>query len=288
MEGNPFTMATSELSNASSLPNPPLAPNPPRSTGVWLGSQSVFDIKDNRRFGGALGTSFLVHVGLLAAIFLGVGVHQAVEQAKLPSMKFDVVFLKKPGPGGGGGGSPQPAPPKKLEIPKPKAVEPIPAPPPPVPPPPTLNAPVLTNLAQTLQATGSSSVSFAAVGGGGSGGGIGSGRGNGLGPGEGGGTGGGPYQPGSGVSWPVPIRQADPQYTSEAMRAKIQGVVRLAAVVQTNGLVSDIKITKSLDRTYGLDQAAVDAAGKWLFSPCKKENKAVPCSIEMELEFRLH
>ena len=205
-----------------------------------------------------------------------------------PPPQFDVVFLKQPGPGGGGGGSPKPAPPKKLEIPKPKAVEPIPVPPPPVPPPPTLNAPVMTNLAQTLQAEGLSSVSLSKVGGGGSGGGIGSGRGNGLGEGTGGGTGGGAYAPGNGVSWPTIIRQVDPQYTSEAMRAKIQGLVRIAAVVQPNGIVSDIKVTKSLDRTYGLDQAAVEAAGKWLFSPCKKENKAVPCSIEMELEFRLH
>jgi len=282
-------MSSPQLSNSGPVPAPAGAPLPPSGSGAWLGSQSIFDRTDDRKLGRALGASVLSHAGLLALIVLIAGVHHVVTAPKqAPIEKFDMVVLKPdPGRGGGGGGNPKPAPAKKLEVPKPKAVEPIPAPPPPVEPPPTLNAPV-TNLAQTLQASGSSSVSLSNLGGGGRGSGIGSGTGNGLGPGTGGGFGGGAYAPGNGVSWPTPIHQVDPQYTSEAMRAKIQGLVRLAAVVQPNGVVSDIKVTKSLDRTYGLDQAAVEAAGKWLFSPCKKENKPVPCTIEMELEFRLH
>ncbi len=72
------------------------------------------------------------------------------------------------------------------------------------------------------------------------------------------------------------------------MRAKVQGEVHLSAIVAPNGTVTNIKVAKSLDRVYGLDEAAIDAARKWLFSPCKKESKAVPCQIEMVLEFRLH
>jgi TonB family protein len=151
-----------------------------------------------------------------------------------------------------------------------------------------LNAAV-TNLAQTLQATGSSSASLSDVGGGGRGAGIGPGIGSGLGPGSTRGFGGGPYAPGNGVSLPQTIRKTDPQYTSEAMRAKIQGVVRLSFVVQPSGVAAEVKVTKSLDRIYGLDQAAVEAAAKWLFTPCKKDNVAVPCGpFEMELAFRLH
>jgi protein TonB len=234
-------------------------------------------------------SSLAVH-GLLFTLIAVLGIHHVVEQQREPPMKFDMVYMKQPGPGGGGGGSPKPAPQKQLEVPKPKAVQPVPAPvpPPPVPPPPTLNAPVQTNLAQALQAQGVSSVSLAPVGGGGSGGGLGAGRGNGLGEGTGGGTGGGVYQPGNGVSMPTALREAQPQYTSEAMRAKIQGEVHLAAVVSPNGVVTDVKVTKSLDRVYGLDNAAIDAAKKWLFAPCKKDNKPVPCAIEMVLDFRLH
>jgi protein TonB len=72
------------------------------------------------------------------------------------------------------------------------------------------------------------------------------------------------------------------------MRAKIQGLVQLSVVVQTTGLLGDIKVNKSLDRTYGLDQAAIEAAKKWLFTPCKKDGKPVACTAVVELEFRLH
>jgi protein TonB len=264
------------------------------ASGTWLGSQSVFDQPaSGRTLWRSMVASLISHGGLLLLLIAGYGVNKVVEQVKEPPPNLDLVFLKAPGPGGGGGGSPQPAPAKKLEIPKPKAPEPVvptPVIPPPVPPPPTLNAPVMTNLAEMLQASGTSKISAAPVGGGGSGGGIGPGRGNGLGPGEGGGTGGGTYKPGAGVSWPIPIHQQDPTYTSEAMRAKIQGTVKLAAVVQPNGTVDGVKVIRSLDRQYGLDQAAIDAAKKWRFQPCKltSENKSVPCDIEMELDFRLH
>lgn len=291
MQGNPSSsMAGTELSNLGSMPAPPAGPaGNGGPSGAWLGSQSIFDQRDERKLGRALASSIVVH-GVIFALIAVAGIRTVVEQQRETPMKFDVVFLKQPGPGGGGGGSPKPAPQKKLEIPKPKAVQPVPTPvpPPPVPPPPTLNAPVQTNLAQALQAQGMSSVSLAPMGGGGSGGGIGAGRGNGLGEGTGGGTGGGAYQPGNGVSWPSAIREAQPQYTSEAMRAKIQGAVHLSAVVAPNGVVTDVKVTKSLDRVYGLDNAAIDAAKKWLFSPCRKDNKPVPCAIEMVLDFRLH
>ena len=281
-------MSTSELSNLAPLPETP-SPASSGSSGGWLGGQSVFDEGKKRRLGAPMLVSLALHGAFFLAL-IGFGVHKVIEQQKEEKMKFDVVFLQQKGPGGGGGGAPKPAPPKKLEIPKPRPVAPIPipAPPPPVPQPPTLNAPVQTNLAQTLQATGSSSVSLAPVGGGGRGTGIGTGTGNGLGEGSGGGTGGGVYEIGNGVTSPTAIRQQDPTYTSEAMRAKVQGEVYLEAVVQPNGLLTDIKVIKSLDRTYGLDQAAIEAAKKWLFAPGKKDGKPVPVHVQLILEFRLH
>jgi protein TonB len=63
----------------------------------------------------------------------------------------------------------------------------------------------------------------------GTGTGIGPGSGSGLGPGYGGGTGGGAFRPGNGVELPKVLREVKPQYTAEAMRAKVQGVVWLGA-----------------------------------------------------------
>ena len=72
--------------------------------------------------------------------------------------------------------------------------------------------------------------------------GIGSGRGSGLGEGWGGGTGGGAYRPGNGVETPRLLREVKPQYTAQAMRAKIQGEVLLECVVQPDGTVGNIRV----------------------------------------------
>jgi len=73
------------------------------------------------------------------------------------------------------------------------------------------------------------------------------------------------------------------------MRAKIQGVVQLEAVVDENGLVNDVRVTRSLDKQYGLDQEAIKAARMWLFRPARdRDNKPVPIVITLELTFALH
>src|SRR4029434_7344654 len=61
--------------------------------------------------------------------------------------------------------------------------------------------------------------------------GAGPGQGSGLGPGFGGGVGGGAYRPGNGVNLPVALREVKPQYTADAMRAKVHATVLLECVV---------------------------------------------------------
>lgn len=51
------------------------------------------------------------------------------------------------------------------------------------------------------------------------------------------------------------------------MRAKVQGVVLLECVVQTDGSVGDVRILKSLDKVFGLDEEAIKAARQWRFVP---------------------
>jgi protein TonB len=187
--------------------------------------------------------------GVLFAILL-IALARPLAQAIVNTpIEYKVVYLKEPGPGGGGGGSPAPAPKKQLEIPKhtpppptPVVATPIPVVTPP-PPAPTLNAPIETNVATMIQSSGTAAFSLAPMGGGGRGTGVGEGKGNGVGPGEGGGFGGGAYQPGSGVSDPVVLKEMRPNYTSEAMRAKIQGLVELEAVVEPNGTITQVRVT---------------------------------------------
>jgi periplasmic protein TonB len=263
----------------------------PKPVTAWGSQSSVFDRPDERYIGRSLAGSLLIH----GALFLGLILFFAVRQVetKVETVdKPDLVYLEQPGPGGGGGGSPTPAPAKALEIPKPKAVEPTPVPTPvpiPVPvPEPVLTAPVMTNLANVLQAAGQSSISLAAYGGGGSGGGIGKGTGNGIGEGTGGGFGGGAYHPGNGCVNPSPIKSQDPKYTSDAMRAKLQGDVELDVVVLKNGTVGDVRVTKSLDTQFGLDKEAIAAAKQWVFRPATCQGARVDMLVTLSIEFRLH
>src|SRR6476661_6785579 len=77
----------------------------------------------------------------------------------------------------------------------------------------------------------------------------------------------GAFHPGNGISPPKLVRQIEPKYTDDARRAKIQGDVELEAVVNADGKVGDVRVVRSLDDRFGLDQNAVQAARQWLFTP---------------------
>jgi periplasmic protein TonB len=267
---------------------------PGMGAGAWLGSRSVFDAPDpavRKRQRNAGLMSFSIHTLFALLLIWGVIKHNEIAQIiQDPKPVFDVVYLEAKGPGGGGGGSPQPAPPKKLELPKPTPTPPavpVPVPTPTVPPPPSLNAPVMTAPTAMLTASGVTGTIDVPLGGGGKGGGIGSGNGNGLGPGEGGGFGGGAYRPGNGVESPTRIREEKPQYTAEAMRAKIQGTVELEALIAADGNVAEVRVTRSLDRVFGLDESARQAVFRTKFLPCKRQGVPVACLVTFELQFTL-
>ena len=98
-----------------------------------------------------------------------------------------------------------------------------------------------------------------------------------------------PYlPPGNGVSYPTLVRQETPRYTEQAMRARIEGVVELQAVVLADGTVGEVRVIKSLDQASGLDDEAVTAAKKWVFKPALKDGKPVPVIVTLILEFRLN
>ena len=90
-----------------------------------------------------------------------------------------------------------------------------------------------------------------------------------------------------GVTIPRVLKEAKPQYTADAMRAKIQGRVVLECVVLTDGTVGDVKVIRSLDATYGLDQEAIKAAKQWLFAPGTRNGQPVPVMVSIELTFTL-
>ena len=217
--------------------------------------------------------------------------------------RYDLVWLTPPGPGGGGGGGGaggdqtkvvtpvHQVVPERLTVPiasesklvettkEPPVIEPLTIPAAPL----EIAPPVLNPTPSTETSPGPGSR--------GSGNGTssesGEGQGSGLGPGSGGGTGGGAYRAGSGVTIPQLVRDAKPDYTADAMRSKVQGVVVLECVVQTDGTVGNITIVKSLDKVFGLDQEAVKAARQWRFLPGRRLGQPVPVFVTLELVFTL-
>jgi TonB family protein len=97
----------------------------------------------------------------------------------------------------------------------------------------------------------------------------------------------GAYEVGNGVSPPTARKQVQPSYTRDAMNARIEGQVVVQAVVGPDGRVSNVRIIKSLDRTYGLDEEAVKAVKKWEFNPGKRSDEPVPVQVTIVLTFTL-
>ena len=250
------------------------------------------------RFGNAFGVSMGVHVALVLGVLV---IISRVPEIVAPSKSLEfvgVVWRDLPGPGGGGGGgNKMPEPPRKADAPgkekvtvpavKPPKIE-NPAPPKDIPPQPQMTIPAGSAAAGITEMPGAlSGLPAAPSTGSGTGTGAGSGTGSGLGPGTGGGFGGGAYRPGSGIVSPKLLQEVKPQYTADAMRAKIQGTVWVEAIVMPDGSVGNVQITRSLDPTFGLDQEAVKAVRRWRFVPGTRQGQPVPVLVEIELTFTL-
>jgi TonB family protein len=97
----------------------------------------------------------------------------------------------------------------------------------------------------------------------------------------------GVVRPGNGVTLPRLLHEVKPQYTSEAMQKRIQGMVLLECVVNADGSVSHVKVLRSLDALYGLDEQAIRAAQQWRFAPGTRNGQPVPVMISLEMTFTL-
>jgi protein TonB len=230
--------------------------------------------------------------GVLALVIMAILAVRAERVAtQTPPPKLNLVYMatSHATPAGGGGGRRGESAPVPTEIPRHRAPVAVTVAPPELPkvePLPTLDARVETNVASAMQATGVSIAAPPGPGAGGDGRGVGAGKDDGVGPGSKGQAGGGPATPGGDVSSPSVIREWKPEYTADAMQARLQGAVTLEVVVLANGTVGRVTVIKSLHP--GLDQKAIEAAKKWLFQPGRRKGEAVDVIVTLILEFRLH
>jgi periplasmic protein TonB len=241
-----------------------------------------------RRWWGGPGISVGLHAALFVALlYVTVQPSQMTAPAVAPSIRTKFIHTVTPGPVGAGGGSPEAGRPRMARLPDSAPVEIVP----PrsitnVEPPPAAAVPVITAQGVDVVPGAPMDVDGTTVGRG-SGPGAGGGRGPGMGPGQGPNAG-DVYAAGvGGVSEPTLIYEVKPNYTVDAMRAKIQGVVIMEVDVLANGTVDPrrIRITHSLDS--GLDREATIAVLQWRFRPSTLLGRPVASRVIVELAFTL-
>ena len=115
--------------------------------------------------------------------------------------------------------------------------------------------------------------------------GVGPGKGPGFGPGEGGKTGGDLRGFTEASTAPVVLFQVEPEFSEEARKAKLQGVVMLYGEVDTNGRLRNIRVTQGLG--LGLEEKAIEAVKQWRFRPGYRDGKPVVAAASIEVNFHL-
>jgi len=84
---------------------------------------------------------------------------------------------------------------------------------------------------------------------------------------------------------PVPLRKVDPKYFRDTIVERVEGTVRLFAVIGKDGQVGGIEILHGIDSR--LDRSAAEALAKWQFEPAKRDGIAVDVDAVFEVPFRL-
>ena len=88
----------------------------------------------------------------------------------------------------------------------------------------------------------------------------------------------------SSLQRPTRVFSVDPAYPAAARAARIEGLVIIEAVIDTDGHVASARVLKSVAL---LDQAALDAVRQWRFTPTLLNGTAVPVVMTVTVNFAL-
>lgn len=83
---------------------------------------------------------------------------------------------------------------------------------------------------------------------------------------------------------PKKIVHVSPTYPPLALASRIQGTVKLRAIIDVDGSVANLRVVDSVPL---LDRAAVEAVLQWRYEPTLLNGRAVPVIMTVEVEFRL-
>src|SRR5262249_45269741 len=84
---------------------------------------------------------------------------------------------------------------------------------------------------------------------------------------------------------PVPTHKVDPKYVASAAAERVEGKIRLSAVIRRDGHIEAVTVLQHLDDR--LDFSAIQALQKWEFEPAKRDGRTVAVDASFEIPFRL-
>jgi protein TonB len=93
-----------------------------------------------------------------------------------------------------------------------------------------------------------------------------------------------PVRVGGELKAPALIERVEPEYPPLAVRAQVQGVVILEAVVDRQGRVEDVRVLRSIPL---LDRAAIAAVRQWRYSPLLLNGKPERFVLTVTVSFSL-
>jgi protein TonB len=93
-----------------------------------------------------------------------------------------------------------------------------------------------------------------------------------------------PIRVGGEVQPPKKVKDFRPEYPRMARSARVEGTVILEAVIDTRGIVADVRVLKSIPL---LDDAAVEAVKQWRYQATLLNGEAVPVVMTVTMNFGL-
>jgi TonB family protein len=106
----------------------------------------------------------------------------------------------------------------------------------------------------------------------------------------------GNYHGGCGVTPPKALNFPEPEFSEEARRKKLGGVVGVVLTVDTDGNPTDVRVWQSLadkvdpknrKAALSLDQQAIACVKQYKFAPATYQGKPVPIELHIEVNFQI-
>jgi protein TonB len=89
---------------------------------------------------------------------------------------------------------------------------------------------------------------------------------------------------GGDVREPKKVLDVAPEYPDLAMKAHVEGIVIIEATIDTRGRVADAKVLRGVPM---LDDAALEAVGKWVYTPTLLSGVPTPVIMTVTVNFQL-